>query len=55
MSLLANNTTSVTKIAEQLGFHDQPHFTKLFKTHSGLSPVVYRQDIQRRVMEGHKK
>lgn len=55
MSLLANNTTSVTKIAEKLGFHDQPHFTKLFKKHSGLSPVVYRQDIQRRVMEGHKK
>ncbi len=54
MSLLAHSPTSVTNIAEQLGFYDQPHFTKLFKTHTGLSPAFYRQDIQRRVMRGHK-
>lgn len=51
MSLLADSSTSVTDIAEQLGFYDQPHFTKLFKSHTGLSPAYYRQDIQRRVMQ----
>jgi AraC-like DNA-binding protein len=54
MSLLTHSANSVASIAEQLGFYDQPHFTKLFKAHTGLSPAFYRQDIQRRVMKGRK-
>jgi AraC-like DNA-binding protein len=51
MSLLTHSGNSVTAIAKQLGFYDQPHFTKLFQAHTGLSPAFYRQDIQRRFMK----
>lgn len=48
MSLLSHTDLPVTNIAIQLGFHDQPHFTKLFQTVTGLSPTYYRKDIWRR-------
>ncbi len=48
MSLLSYTDDSVADIARNLGFHDQPHFTKLFKTTTGLSPTFYRKDIVRR-------
>ena len=48
MSLLSHSELSVGEIAERLGFHDQPHFTKLFKIATGLSPTYYRKDILRR-------
>jgi AraC-like DNA-binding protein len=51
MSLLAHSRLSVSQIAVQLGFHDQPHFTRSFKGFAGQSPAFYRKDIQRRVLK----
>ncbi len=48
MALLSKSDTPVAEIAAQLGFHDQPHFTKLFKATTGISPTYYRKDFQRR-------
>lgn len=48
MALLSNSDIPVTEIAAKLGFHDQPHFTKLFKATTGVSPTYYRKDFQRR-------
>ncbi len=47
IALLSNSDLSVREIAAQLGFHDQPHFTKLFKVAMGVSPTFYRKDFQR--------
>ncbi len=48
MSLLSHTEHPVTKISTMLGFHDQPHFSKLFQQQTGLSPTYYRQDVWRR-------
>jgi AraC family transcriptional regulator of arabinose operon len=36
--LLANKNLSVTQVAEQVGYEDLFHFSKMFKKHFGLSP-----------------
>lgn len=41
--LLRQATLSVSQIAELCGFHDIEHFSKRFKTQSGLSPSAYRK------------
>lgn len=48
MALLSNSDAPVTEIAAKLGFYDQPHFTRLFKATTGVSPTYYRKDLQRR-------
>jgi AraC-like DNA-binding protein len=41
--LLQNTEDSVSKIMEQVGFFDQAHFSKVFKSLSGHSPRNYRE------------
>jgi YesN/AraC family two-component response regulator len=41
-SLLANGDTSITEVAQMVGFGDLPRFDKLFKRYTGLPPSVYR-------------
>jgi AraC-like DNA-binding protein len=48
MMLLSRSDAAIMQIAEQLGFHDQPHFTKLFKAIVGVSPTYYRKNFHRR-------
>lgn len=40
--LLITTTTSILEIGLTLGFHDQSHFHKVFKSFTGLSPSEYR-------------
>ncbi len=51
MKLLSSSDTPVRDIAFQLGFHDQPHFTRLFKATIGVSPTYYRKNLQRRFQQ----
>lgn len=46
MQLLSTSNTPVCDIAKRLGFFDQPHFTRLFKTTTGLTPTNYRKKIE---------
>lgn len=49
MMMLTRSDAPIMDIADQLGFHDQPHFTKLFKSITGVSPTYYRKNFQRRL------
>jgi AraC-like DNA-binding protein len=49
MGMLTSSEAPVMDIAGQLGFHDQPHFTKLFKSTTGVSPTFYRKSFRRRM------
>ena len=40
--LLVTTNTSILDIGLTLGFHDQSHFYKIFKSFTGLSPSEYR-------------
>ncbi len=40
--LLITTTTSILEIGLTLGFHDQSHFHKVFRSFTGLSPSEYR-------------
>lgn len=45
---LMDTETPLAEIAQQAGFADQSHFTRMFKRHYGLSPAAYRESIQPR-------
>jgi len=49
MQLLSSSNAPVSDIAKCLGFFDQPHFTRLFKTATGLNPTQYRKEIERKL------
>ena len=40
--LLLTTNESILEIALTLGFHDQSHFYKVFKSFTGMSPSKYR-------------
>ncbi len=42
-SELGQNQRSISEIALSLGFYDQAHFTKVFKSQIGFTPAAYRQ------------
>lgn len=42
--LLVTTTSSILEISLILGFHDQSHFHKVFKSFTGLSPSEYRNN-----------
>lgn len=41
--LLVNDSLSIARIASQLNFADNSHFTKFFKKYTGLTPDLFRQ------------
>jgi len=49
MQLLSSSSAPVSDIAKRLGFFDQPHFSRLFKSATGLNPSKYRKEIERRL------
>lgn len=42
MSLVGSDV-SLSRLALELGFYDQPHFTRIFKAHVGCPPGEYRR------------
>jgi AraC-like DNA-binding protein len=42
--LLITTTNSILEISLTLGFHDQSHFHKVFKSFTGISPSEYRNN-----------
>ena len=47
--LLENEMLTVTQIALTLGFENNPlYFNKLFKSHTGMSPCKYRENIKKK-------
>lgn len=45
IDLLANPEHSISEIAYLTGFSDQSHFTRIFKTQTGLNPSDYRKNL----------
>lgn len=41
--LLKNPQITVAQICEQVGFHDQQYFSKIFKRHTGMTVTEYRK------------
>ena len=44
-ALLLSTNEQINQIAYGLGFEYPQHFSKLFKTHTGMSPLEYRRAI----------
>ena len=42
--LLRNTNMDILDISSAVGFENQSYFTKIFRTHTGLTPRQYRQD-----------
>ena len=45
--LLVGGTSSLARIAIDLGFSSQSHFTRLFSSHTGMSPQQFRRQQRR--------
>jgi AraC family transcriptional regulator, transcriptional activator of pobA len=43
---LKDPSLSIRMIADNLGFADQPSFSKFFKKHTGASPLLFRKELQ---------
>ena len=39
--LLATSSMKVSQISEKVGFSDESYFSKVFKRHTGISPLNY--------------
>jgi AraC-like DNA-binding protein len=44
---LADKSGSLTDIGDELGFSAQSHFTRFFKQHQGVTPSLYRQQVEK--------
>ena len=44
---LSETNDSLALIAEQLGFHDQFHFSQRFKKEIGISPSAFHRQVKR--------
>lgn len=44
--LLKKSAKQVSEICFAVGFNDLPHFTRVFKKYTGVSPMKYRQNVQ---------
>lgn len=42
---LSNNLDTVENVAYSCGFHDESHFSRLFKKHTGTSPGIWRKQF----------
>ncbi|TPH17343.1 GlxA family transcriptional regulator [Litorilituus lipolyticus] len=47
--LLASSNLTIQEVAVHVGYQDQGHLTKLFKTHLGLTPKKYRAMVRRKL------
>ena len=47
--LLLDTTLSVAEVGARIGFSDQFHFSRMFKTAIGKSPDAYRREIQQSI------
>jgi len=45
MNLMMENKYSLTEIAYLTGFSDQSHFTRIFRQHTGKSPLHYKKSL----------
>ncbi len=45
---LLRKSDSITEIGEKLGFYDQAHFSRTFKSFTGISPQKYRTTIDKK-------
>jgi len=46
VTLLQEGRSSVSEIAEELGYSDTAHFTRFFRNRAGIPPSAYREEIQ---------
>ncbi|UOQ64640.1 helix-turn-helix domain-containing protein [Hymenobacter volaticus] len=46
-ALLFQSTLSVAEIASEVGVTDPSYFSRLFKKHAGVSPLVFRRMIEK--------
>lgn len=46
IKLLRNPSASITDICYTVGFNDQSHFTHIFHRHTGISPSIYRKNLE---------
>ncbi|GAB3940512.1 hypothetical protein GCM10028805_02430 [Spirosoma harenae] len=44
--LIAKEPVSLTEVAYTCGFSDQSHFIRVFKQHTGLTPLTFRKLVQ---------
>ena len=44
---LADNGENLIHIGTELGFSSQSHFTRFFKQHQGVTPSLYRQQVEK--------
>jgi len=47
IQLMHSTDYALTEIAYLTGFSDQSHFTRIFRTHTGKSPSVFRKSLQK--------
>ncbi len=45
--LLLNSNNSLTQIAYQIGFSDQSHFNRAFKSYFNINPSLYRKSLNK--------
>ncbi|MEM9978345.1 MAG: helix-turn-helix transcriptional regulator [Cyanobacteria bacterium P01_D01_bin.2] len=43
--LLAQKPLAIADISQQVGFHDQSYFTKVFRRYSNMTPKAYRNRL----------
>lgn len=48
-SYLAQSEHSIVEICQLVGFQNQSHFTRVFRQHTGVTPKVYRLEVEGRV------
>jgi len=53
--LLESDFKSVQQVCFEVGYEDQPHFRKLFKRHTGLSPTEYKSRFARNSVQSGKE
>jgi AraC-like DNA-binding protein len=44
---LADKDETLIHIGDELGFSAQGHFTRFFKQHQGVTPSLYRQQVEK--------
>ena len=51
--LLRHSNLGIAEIAWQLGLQDASYFSQLFRRHSGMSPLRYREAVRGKLFEPH--